>query len=382
MKTNKTRKLRLSLEALEDRSVPTTASFANGVLSVFGTESAERITVRQDGSRITVEGVGWIDASRVNSVVIKAYGGNDTVDCRTLTKSTRMEGGSGNDLLMGGSAGDNIYGGYDNDKLFGGGGYDYLYGEDGNDFMDDGNRSGNESVDGGAGYDFNADVWAIGGATYTDIVQQGSPTCSFMASLAAVAKGYANSVNFANWIRYDGHSDGTPYYTVWFRSGAGWTTQQVTFDGAVQWADAGTAVSQPTKVAEGEYWVLLMQRAWKQMHGNDGIAWPHEAMAALTGSTGSWYRTITDSLKDTLRSAVSSGKAIVAATGSNPASPLVGNHAYTVLATWGTNSNFWVQVRNPWGKDGPNGAVEGADDGVFWVRWDTFKTMAAGLWIR
>jgi hemolysin type calcium-binding protein/calpain family cysteine protease len=389
MTLTKRRQTRLSVEALEDRMLLTTATFANGILRVYGTDAAERITIRQDASRVIVDGVGYVDSYRVSSVVVDARGGDDVVDCSTLRVAASIMGGNGNDYLYGGTAidrifgqagNDRIYGRAGDDKLFGGAGYDYLYGEDGNDFLDDGNRSGAEALDGGAGYDFNADVWAVGGATYTDIVQQGSPTCSFLSSLAAVSK---SGVNFASWIRYDGfNSAGTGQYTVWFRSGSGWTTQTVTFDGSVTWADTATAVSQPGKVAEGESWVLLMQRAWKQMRGNDGSAWPHQAMPYLTGANPSWYQTIGDNWKSWLRSTVASGRPVVAATAGYPASPLIANHAYTVVATWGTDDNFWVQVRNPWGVDGNGAAADGYNDGFIWLTWNTFRTsMGDGLWV-
>jgi Calpain family cysteine protease/RTX calcium-binding nonapeptide repeat (4 copies) len=390
MKFTKNRHSHLTVEPLEDRMLLTTATFANGVLRVYGTDYAERITIRQDSSRVTVDGVGYVEAWRVSSVVVQAYGGDDIVDCRSLRVGTTIYGGTGSDYIYGGAAidrifgqagGDHIYGGDGDDKLFGGGAYDYLLGEGGNDFLDDCNRYGDEYLDGGAGYDFNADVWAVGSASYTDIVQQGSPTCSFLASLAAVAK---TGVNFTNWIRYDGFTAaGAGQYTVWFRYGSGWTTQTVTFDGTVSWLDTATAVSQPGKVAEGETWVLLMQRAWKQMRGNDGRAWPHDAMPYLTGTNPTWYQTIGEDLKGWVRYAVNSGKAVVAATAGSPASPLIANHSYTVVAVWGTDDNFWVQVRNPWGVDGNGSAADGVNDGFIWLTWSTFKSsMANGLWVN
>src|SRR5690242_20618875 len=47
------RKLNLRLESLADRSLPS-ASLAGGVLTVTGTDAADRIEVRQHGDTITV----------------------------------------------------------------------------------------------------------------------------------------------------------------------------------------------------------------------------------------------------------------------------------------------------------------------------------------
>src|SRR5436853_7646116 len=72
------------LETLEDRTVPTTATFANGILTVTGTNAAETIRVTQDSTKITVEGAGYVTASAVRGIVVDAKGGNDTVDLRTV----------------------------------------------------------------------------------------------------------------------------------------------------------------------------------------------------------------------------------------------------------------------------------------------------------
>lgn len=113
-----------------------------------------------------------------------------------------------------------------------------------------------------------------------------------------------------------------------------------------------------------------------------GVA--HDAMFALTGSTG-WYQYgVTDNDAARIYDALTTGKAVVAGTNSRSvAGELVTAHMYSVVALWsdGTWENFWVQVRNPWGKDGaaPSGDPS---DGLIWVRWSDFKASMDYLNIR
>jgi hypothetical protein len=151
------RKFNLRLESLADRSLPS-ASLAGGILTVTGTDAADRIEVRQHGDTITVRGmtidVGGVSqksvsAQDVTEVVVDGLGGNDRINLRTLKVPTSVDGGAGNDLIVGGMADDSITGGDGNDSLFGEAGDDSLTGGAGNDVEHGGRGTDMEAGDAG-----------------------------------------------------------------------------------------------------------------------------------------------------------------------------------------------------------------------------------------
>ena len=147
---------------------------------------------------------------------------------------------------------------------------------------------------------------------------------------------------------------------------AGKPKTRVTFDGTLTDTDTHAA-------AEGESWTIIMQRAWIQYHGNGGRTWPHEAIFALSGRQSDARYSIQDSDFARLGTALSQGKVVVTATNNSPVGSLVGAHAYAVVQTWGSGSNAWVQVRNPWGSDGGSTSDSNPNDGLVWVRWSDFR---------
>lgn len=397
----------LNLERLEERAVLASASLANGVLTVKGSNLSETINVAQNDGSITVTGHnGSFNANSVNRVVVYGYGGNDHIDVRSVRGSanftgTSLFGGFGNDFMVGTAVRDYIYGegnndtlfgmdgsdvlsgGDNNDKLFGMAGYDYLYGGYGVDFLDDGNRSAQEFFDGGYGTDYNADVVAIAGTTINDVAQNNTPTCSLLASLAGLTReGY----NFKNWISYRGFTaQGVPQYDVAFWKNGAWQWVTVDFDGTTTNAD-------PISKAEGESWVILMNRGWIKFWGGDGRAWPHETLHHLTGGSPTHkFGPFSTSDFDTIATALKSGtKTVVAATNVDAASSyFVDNHSYTVVGTdvvtriTYINGAFgikipvvtldrYVTIRNPWGVDG--GTVSGLNDGYLRISWSSFTS--------
>jgi len=146
----------------------------DGVLTVIGTNRAEKIQLILKGSRIEVAINGRVrvryQASTIDSISIDARGGNDIVELigRIFIPAT-IDGGSGNDklaggfshdVLLGGEGNDSLYGGRGNDRIDGGAGNDLLRGQDGNDqlFGGTGNDrlygdAGADSLDGGNGND-------------------------------------------------------------------------------------------------------------------------------------------------------------------------------------------------------------------------------------
>ena len=167
----------LKLESLNSRTLPS-ATLANGVLTVTGTDGRDQIVVREHHDTISVKGMqidvggvlqSSVPASAVTSVAVNALGGNDRVDVRTLKVGAAVDGGAGNDVILGGAGDDSLTGGDGNDILSGGAGDDSLDGGAGNDSEsgqagnddlagDDGKDSlnggaGDDSLDGGAGND-------------------------------------------------------------------------------------------------------------------------------------------------------------------------------------------------------------------------------------
>jgi len=213
--------------------------------------------------------------------------------------------------------------------------------------------------------DWNADVVAVNGTRMEDVRQTGSPTCGFLSSLQGLAR---TGTDYTQWIKYAGNtSDGTPQYDVAFWSGSAWKWTRVNFTGDMTGND-------PLAMAEGESWVILMNRAWVQYYGNNGRTWPHDAIKALSGRAVSYQYSVGDADFNRMTTALSQNKLVGAATVASPTTGLlVGTHAYTVVATWnGGSGNLWVQVRNPWGVDGGS-QIDGANDALVWVPWNHFK---------
>lgn len=139
---------RPTLESLEHREVPAgiTTDYRNGVMTVFGTGSADSIVVKQVGTYLQAQGVTggttttkYYTASAVTQVVVVGEAGNDTITVSSLLNvTTRLYGGWGNDTILGGNAVDLIWGGDGGDRLFGRGGNDTLFGGADADALDGG----------------------------------------------------------------------------------------------------------------------------------------------------------------------------------------------------------------------------------------------------
>lgn len=95
----------------------------------------------------------FLTGQQLENSVIKAGAGNDRVVVDSnVKKGVRVDGGSGNDLIVGGSGNDRISGGEGNDRIFGRGGNDRLEGGQGNDTIRGG--EGFDYIDGGKGLDY------------------------------------------------------------------------------------------------------------------------------------------------------------------------------------------------------------------------------------
>lgn len=108
-------------------------TFANGVLTVTGTEQNDTISITRANNKIVVTLNGSSQQfSGVERINLNARGGNDNVNFSTISIPVVARGWSGNDVIFGGKAGD---------KLFGDGGTDQLYGNGGDDRLDGGSGS-------------------------------------------------------------------------------------------------------------------------------------------------------------------------------------------------------------------------------------------------
>jgi uncharacterized protein YkwD len=121
----------LVLESLEERTVPTTAALSgNGVLTVLGSGGADLIQISQANGQLSVSGVAQtFAAGSVNTVVVDAGEGDDVITVApSVTQTTWLFGGGGNDSIQGGSGVNHIYGAAGNDTLMGGSGGDSIFG--------------------------------------------------------------------------------------------------------------------------------------------------------------------------------------------------------------------------------------------------------------
>ncbi|MSR73815.1 MAG: calcium-binding protein [Candidatus Pacebacteria bacterium] len=181
-------------EILELRTVLSSSSFVNNILTITGSNAKNTITVTETDSQIVVRidnnpqknFLKYIpDVSIIFEIKVFSLSGNDLVTVTVTDESVRgyhidvyvdggkgndvltliigngtLVGGPGNDRLKAGIGGANLYGGEGNDTLIGDDGGDALSGDQGNDFLV-GNGAGdylfgaqgNDSIIGGSGDD-------------------------------------------------------------------------------------------------------------------------------------------------------------------------------------------------------------------------------------
>ena len=137
-----------------------TVTFAGGVLTVTGDNSAETFTVSRDaGGAIHVSGLPDRGATVANTfqVAVDAKGGNDRVvfdQANGALPRAVLAGGDGNDELAGGAGNDTIDGGAGNDVIDGNTGNDpALRGGPGDDAFSWNPGEGDDVVDGNGGAD-------------------------------------------------------------------------------------------------------------------------------------------------------------------------------------------------------------------------------------
>ncbi len=151
------------IEFLENRRL-LSASVANGVLTITGTDKADHINVVQRGAAIIVHQGNSITRfakkDHISSIVINALAGNDQIKVTSKLGAT-IDGGDGKDLIIGGNGADVLIGGSGNDRILGqagndsisgGAGKDALFGGAGDDMIDAFDTE-SDQITGGAGND-------------------------------------------------------------------------------------------------------------------------------------------------------------------------------------------------------------------------------------
>lgn len=219
-------------EALEARRLfAVSVSGSGSTLTITGTNSADDLTVNQDGSSIYVTVTsettthGPYSASTYNTLVIDVGMGNDyvgidsdvTAFTSTSDNTVKLGDGSddfltscslnflvygddlwtanneyshGDDQIVTGSGNDTIYGGLYDDGIFGNSGNDTIYGDDaygGKDYTFDSTVVGDDFLWGGAGND------QMHGGYGNDVVygEDGSDTCwGFISGALSQSDGY------------------------------------------------------------------------------------------------------------------------------------------------------------------------------------------------
>ena len=178
-------------------SAATTATFANGVLTVNGDAAANNIaTSRNAAGRILINGgavavVGGTPTVANTALIrVSGLGDNDVISLNEVNGAlprANLFGGAGNDVLTGGSGADQLFGQGGNDTLLGKGGPDLLFGGDENDTLTGGDaddqafgQSGNDRMIWNPGDDTDLNEGA--GGTDTVEVNGGNGAEQFAAT--------------------------------------------------------------------------------------------------------------------------------------------------------------------------------------------------------
>ncbi len=387
---------RPTLELLERRDLPTTATLAGGVLTVVGTSGNDYISVAQSDGRIYVHDtaitvgkshVSSVAANQVNHVVVYGNGGNDVINLRpsaatTLTKDATVYVGAGDSQVYGGAGGNYLVAtGSGHHTLVGGPGTDYLAG------------TATDTLDGGGGFDwfyrpYNPSNPFPAGEHVSDVRQGHTPSCQTVAALAeAVQQGH----NFASDIHYLGNNT----YDVSLYGGT--VHERVFFNG---WYNS----DDPTPTVPGEFWTVLMYRArlealhinptahyttaqWDAENLRQGgrVYSNAEALYAFTGRTAT-FAPMSAVTPYGMQYVLSQGAYVVASTpagGGASADGIVRDHAYAVMDVYWDAGMWKVRLYNPWGFDGFGGrtieSLAGGtpkNNGFITVSWSQFVSSA------
>ena len=418
------RRADIRLETLEDRQLMSISSctVSSRQLVITSNDNPSNIRVVQSGTTITVTDStnkysGTFSTTGTNGVAsIKFNGGAkaDTFVYDSGTLKLTAYGNGGNDTITGGGGNDWIDGGAGDDTIYGRGGDDTLIGADGCDFLSGG--AGRDQFFGSNGEtnwntaqnfdtfqdDFDLKTPIFNTASKLDVVQQEAGNCQTLAAMAEMAS-QGGTAAIQEDIKYLG---GTNYQVHLWGEGK-WVN--VKFDGT--WTDNDPKPSgqerdalNPNGDARPEFWTVLMSRARLSTFGVDSFthytseAWDKindkfkgrlcSSSDALYQFTG-WKATNTDIGKvtfDSLQKSLANGDWVIASSFAasdkkheNTASGIIGGHAYAVTRVFVENGKKFVELYNPWGKDGHR-TIDNApsatkrDDGVVTLSWADFTS--------
>ena len=190
----------------QSASAATTATFANGVLTVTGDSAANNIEISRDAAgTILVNGGAVVvvggSPTVANTTLIQVFGlGSDDVitlnEVNGALPRANLFGGTGNDSVTGGAGGDQLFGQAGNDTLVGRGGFDFLFGGSQNDTLTGGDAD--DQAFGESGDDRM--VWNPGDDT--DLNEGGSGADTVEVNGGNGAEVFAATANGAR-VRFD-----------------------------------------------------------------------------------------------------------------------------------------------------------------------------------
>ena len=194
------------LAASSPASAATTATFTNGVLTVFGDSGANTLTISRDAAGNILVNNGAVPISGAtptvaNTALIQVFGrgSNDVIaldETSGALPRANLFGSAGDDTLRGGSGGDLLFGLGGDDILDARGGFDLLFGG-----RDEDTLTGGDSDDqafGGAGDD--TFVWNPGDDT--DLNEGGRGTDTVQVNGGGGAEAFTTTANGSR-VRFD-----------------------------------------------------------------------------------------------------------------------------------------------------------------------------------
>ena len=347
-------------------------------------------------------------------------------------EADRLFGGRGDDSIWGGGGDDSLYGGLGLDSLYGGSGKDLLIGEEGFDYLfgnagidrlyGEFEKSGGKTdvenwLEAGAFNEkgaaaevatdgFTAFKPVVDGMQFKDIRQEGSPSCAFLASLAATVKtGHLTDKQ----IVYKGNFT---YSLRLFEPDPAKINQgkeifvETRFDGKIVNYDDGESTSRlDPGTPNYEFWTTLYQRAYFLVqHLFDYVKTPADLdkfggeNAVIPMARLMKYRFVSvdrdsdDFTGDNIKSIIGKGFAVTTslqAMGRDDTldSDLpLNKHAYMIsdIIYDDDGDVEFVELYNPWGKSKLHGTYEGKEvdiiktdtDGLFRIEWSYYEAMA------
>jgi len=195
-----------ALAASPPAGAATTATFANGVLTVTGDSANNSISISRDAAGKILVNSGAIAVvggtpTVANTGLIRVFGqgGTDTITLSEVNGAlprANLFGGANNDTLTGGSSNDQLFGQTGNDTLLGKGGFDVLTGGSENDTITGGDADDQAFGQGGN----DRMIWNPGDDT--DLNEGGVSTDTVEVNGGGGAEQFTTTANGAR-VRFD-----------------------------------------------------------------------------------------------------------------------------------------------------------------------------------